>query len=980
MVPSGMAWRCLYLLVAAMVPGLLPAWEDLENRAITEVQFDPASQPLERRELDRLVGFAAGDPYQAGQIRTAIERLYATGRYHDIVVEAEPRDAGVVVRFRTVKNWFASRITVAGVPDPPNASQLVNATKMDLGTRYSDEQVTEAVRGLRSTLLVNGFYHPRIQPLVTRYPERDELHIEFLVQPGHRAAYTDPQIAGNPEVPIRRLIRISRWMDWYGLFGWKAVTDTRTQQGVERIRQSYLKRNQILSKVRLERLDYRDEDNTVSPALLVEAGPRVDIVATGAKLSRNKLKELVPIYQERTVDQSLLVEGQRKIIEYLQSQGYFDADATFEQKEKAPKQQLIEYAIDRGPRYRLAALFVTGNKYFDNQTIRERIYETPATLLRYRRGRYSQTLLERDKEAIRDLYANNGFRDVEVESRVESGYKGKDLDLALHLEIKEGEQWTVSRVDLSGVDLRLYEYIYGLITSQVGQPYSTFTVASDRDTILSYYYNNGYPNATLDVISTQGPGPRQMALKFVVTENRRQYVKGVIVNGLETTKPDLVDRRILLKAGEPLSQSRMVETQRRLYDLGIFAKVDVAVQNPDGLTREKEVLFQVEEASRYSFNGGIGAEIAQIGSGTSSIDTPVGGTGFSPRVSLGVTRLNAFGTGNTIGVQGRLSNLQQRGLVTYFAPRFRGKEDLNLTLSMLYDRSQNIRTYTSRRFEVTALVGKKLSRSNVVQFRGTFREVSLSDVNILPSLVPLLAQAVRVGLVGATFIRDRRDDPIDSTRGSYNTVDFSVASKVLSSQTDYVRLLWRNSSYYRLSKDVVFARNLTFGSMIPTTNKAVPLPELFYGGGASSHRGFPENQAGPRDEVTGFPVGGRAILVNQTEVRFPLIGDNVRGVLFHDMGNVYSTPGDISFRYSQKDLLHFNYMVQSVGFGIRYRTPIGPIRVDLAYGLNSPQFHGFVGTREELANIPPNTPIDMIPQKTLRIPAFQFHFSLGQSF
>src|SRR5262249_11717072 len=135
--------------------------------------------------------------------------------------------------------------------------------------------------------------------------------------------------------------------------------------------------------------------------------------------------------------------------------------------------------------------------------------------------------------------------------------------------------------------------------------------------------------------------------------------------------------------------------------------------------------------------------------------------------------------------------------------------------------------------------------------------------------------------------------------------------------------------------------------------QSVPLPERFFGGGADSLRAFPYNQAGPRDigaplvsrgpasAPTGFPLGGHALFLNNVDLRVPLIGDNIQGVLFHDMGNVFSTLSNISFRYRQKDLQDFDYTVHAIGFGVRYKTPVGPIRGDIAYSLNPPSFNGF---------------------------------------
>jgi outer membrane protein assembly factor BamA len=267
-----------------------------------------------------------------------------------------------------------------------------------------------------------------------------------------------------------------------------------------------------------------------------------------------------------------------------------------------------------------------------------------------------------------------------------------------------------------------------------------------------------------------------------------------------------------------------------------------------------------------------------------------------------------------------------------------------------------------------------------MQYRVTYRHVNVSNFELIttPQLIPLLQQPVRLGIIGGTFIQDRRDDPIQSTRGIYNTVDIGLASKYFGSQADFTRLLWRNSTYHRVGRDMVLARSLTFGWLqnLEPSNviRDVPVPERFFAGGSATHRGFPDNQAGPRDLVTGFPIGGKALLMNNIELRFPLLGDNVGGVLFHDAGNVYSNLKNISFRFKQPSLTDFDYMVHAVGFGIRYRTPVGPIRVDLGFVPNSTRFRGYEGTFEELIR-----GVDL-PSEPRRISRLQFHFSIGQTF
>jgi outer membrane protein assembly factor BamA len=466
-----------------------------------------------------------------------------------------------------------------------------------------------------------------------------------------------------------------------------------------------------------------------------------------------------------------------------------------------------------------------------------------------------------------------------------------------------------------------------------------------------------------------------------------------------------VERQIRLRPGEPLSQGAMFETQRRLYDLGIFSRVDVALQNPEGDEPSKNVLLQVEEAQRWVVGFGGGAEFARLGGSTSDVTDAVGDAVFSPRVTIETTRLNVRGIGHTMNVRTRLSNLQQRALFTYEAPRWTGSEKWRMTLSGLLDTSRNVRTFRETRVEGALQIQQQLSRPSTALYRYIFRRTAIDEdtLQIDPSLIPIASRPVRVALLSGTYIQDRRDDPTDASRGLYNTVDLSFASGYWGSQADFSRVLAQNATYHRLSPRVVLARSLQIGLIfargslfddldgtpdtiepISNPDARIPISERYYSGGANSHRGFPVNQAGPRDPVTGFPIGGGATLLNSVELRFPMVGENIRGVLFHDAGNVYSRPGQISFSSRQRsakvasgeDLVtvyDFDYMVHAVGLGLRYRTPIGPIRFDIAYSLNPPRFVGFSGTRQDLLQ-GRGTVSDQ------RISHFQFHFSLGQTF
>ncbi|MBI3207964.1 MAG: BamA/TamA family outer membrane protein [Candidatus Solibacter usitatus] len=963
----------LALLLLSHVLFAVAAPLDFEGKPVAEIRFEPDGQPLSITELSLITSISPGQSLTAAAVRNAIQKLYATGRYEDLRAAATLRDGQVVLTFITTWNWFIGRVTVDGVDEPPNREQLISATKLELGSLYSKEQLDTAAQGLKTVLLANGYYAPNIRSVVEQYPEHSEVQVQFVIDPGDRAYYSRPKIGGDFRLPEKLILGSTHWMRWWGLLGWHQVSDQLTTEGIDRVRRAYLKRDYLLSKVDLKQLEVGADKDVVTPHLHINAGPLVRVTAPGAKLSKGALRDLVPVYQEHSVDQDLLAEGGRKITQYFQSRGYFDAQVTFTRATPSATEQTIEYQVERGDRYKVVRVDIKGNRYFDALTIRERINTLPARLLAEKHGRYSEDILARDKSAIEDLYRGNGFRDARVRSNVERNFGGKERQVAVTFEIVEGEQVFVNSLEISGVDLKLYAQVLSLVTANENQPYSALALATDRDNLLNFYNAAGYPNATMDILSTPSRNPRMMDVKYVVQEGRRQFVRDVAINGLSGTRRSLVSSRISLRPGAPLSLGAMVFSQRRLYDLGIFAKVDMAIQNPLGNTREKLVLYHLEEGSRYSVNGGIGAEFGRFGGSATSLNAPAGSSGFAPRVSLGVSRLNFMGLGHTVGVQTRFSTLERRVLATYLAPQFQDRENLSLTLTALYDDSRNVRTFNSRRFEGALQVGQRFSRALSAQYRIVVRRVSTTESKIDPALIPLFSQPVRVGLAAITLVRDHRDDPLNATRGSYFSVDLSMASKVFLSEPSFGRLLGRNSSYHRLTRDLVLSRNTTFGFIGNYGGADIPLPERFFAGGAVSHRAFPENQAGPRDLVTGFPVGGRSLLFNQTELRFPVLGNNVGGVLFHDAGNVYSGLSEMSIRWKQRDEKDFDYMVHALGFGVRYRTPIGPIRLDFAYGINAPAFQGYKGSINDLIN-------NLGERVSQRVNRFQFHFSLGQAF
>ena len=978
-------WRVLGLVSCFALVTTVASAQSYDGRRISAIQFSPAAQPIPDLELRESLPLRPGDVYSPAKLRAAMRVLFRTGRYGNLEADVKTEGEGVVLTFVTEVNSFIGNVDVINPPGASPKGALITAAKLSLGKLFEESALIQSTGVIQTELRLAGFYDANVRYEIDRDSLHHQVNIRFFVEAGPRARFSAPIMKGDLKLTYETLIQPTKWMRLRGLAGWQYVSEQKVQSGIRNMLTTYRKNNFLMAKVTLERLDFKPQQHVAIPSLRVAAGPKVQLRAIGVKISQSNLRRLVPIYEEQSVDKDLLLEGNRKVSAFLRGQGYFDAkvDYDVEQEEQAvteldpKKDAFVDYNVELGRRYKVSALTLTGNHYFSNATLLERMAIKPASVLRYRRGRYSDELLASDRAAIEELYRSNGFLGVKVSSSANRKQNGKAYEVGIAVDVREGLQTKIESLRIEGVADADRAVIEPFVASTIGQPYSLLTINGDRDRILSLLYDTGYSDASLYTIVERGDEADTIRLIYRIQSGTQHFVRDVVVTGLSKTNDSLVNPRIRMKPGEPLSNNEIFASQRRLYDLGIFATVDTALQNPDGNEISKTVLFNLEEASRWGFNGGLGAEIARLGGGSvQSFDSPGGATGFAPRISLGVNRMNFFGLGHTVSAQARLSSIQRRVLVSYIAPQFRGSDHLSLTATGLYDDARNVRTYNAKRLEGALQLAQRLNKSEFLQYRYTFRKVVVNpdSIKVDPGLIPLLAQPVRVGSVSTTFIQDRRDDPADAKRGRYTTADLGVASQALGSTSNFVRLLTRNSTYHRIKKEFVFARSINFGILAPyTSGPDVPIPERFYAGGAYSHRGFPENQAGPRDLKTGFPLGGKALMVNSLELRFPMVGDNLGGVFFHDAGNVYSELKTVSFRWTQNGAKDFNYMVHAIGFGIRYRTPIGPVRVDLAFVPNSPYFNGFRGSREDLL-------FGRGTEALLRLNRFQFHISLGQAF
>ncbi len=987
---------------------------------VVSMRFPNISQGPEQKRLTGLVALQVGEPLDREAIRQSIQILHATGRFADVRVEADRSADGVIVTFITSPNYFVGQVSVDGAGNRPSPNQIANASKLQLGELFVPDKLDRALKNIQQLMEEDGFYRSRINVDETRHPDTQQVDFLIHVAPGPQAKIGDMVISGDTgysEGQIRDIAKMRKG---------EYVSQQRVSNALVRLRNKYQKQGRWLAQVTITKSLYRDETNTVDYTLDIQPGPKVVIATEGMKISSRQLKKRIPVYEENALDDDLLNEGRRNLLNYLQTRGYFDAKVTVRRRGARTETLRVTYVIDPGQAHKLARVQLTGEKYFSEDQLRSLMQVQPAGRL-LSHGRYDPGLLNSDVRSITNLYRNNGFQQVNVTSRVDDNYEGKSNQLSITVQIEEGPQQRVGTFRIVGATSLPQDVLENLNT-QPGQAFSDSRIADDREIILNSYFNRGFPNAAFEAAAIPAPDePNRMNVTFTVHEGEQQFVDQVLVSGLHFTRPFVAQRELQVKPGEPISQIDMLKTQQRLYDLGIFSQVDTAIQNPTGNEKSKNVLVQTQEAKRYTFNYGVGLEF-QTGQPTSGAQ---GETGVSPRGSFSVTRLNFRGRNHTLTFKGNVGRLQQRALVSSDVPRWFSSENWKLTVTAFYDNTIDVSTFTSKRLEGSLQAQQTISKSSTMVYSFTFRRVQASDLQISQEDVPLLSQPVRVGMPGFTYVRDRRDNPLESTKGNYTTVDAGVSSDYFGSEASFSRLLIQNSTYYAFGKKrpqerkFVFARStriglenpfgttitLQPGDSIPagSPHQAIPFPEKFLSGGGNSHRGFGLNQAGPRDPVTGFPLGGAALFLNNLELRFPpvnlpFVQDNLSFAVFHDMGNVFTNGNDMVhslLRWHQSDpalcrqdtttkQCSYNYISHAVGIGVRYKTPIGPVRFDFGYNLNATVFPSC------LAAPSTNSPVSTFcadnsqkdakgnptltffqPQVTRR---FNVSFSIGQTF
>ena len=545
-------------------------------------------------------------------------------------------------------------------------------------------------------------------------------------------------------------------------------------------------------------------DNTAYLTLTLTRGPRVTIAFAGDALPADELERLVPVRAEGSADEDLLEDSSRAIEDYLHARGYRDARVSYEPVEAAGE-LTITFTVDRGPRYVLGALNVSGSAAIPAAEIR--------AALRLESGRpFVQAALNNGVGAVAALYRARGFISAQVRSAtavlppVVPGAPDRTLDVAL--EVVEGPRALVRTVGFQGNIAIAEASLNAVIASAPGRVYSQAAVAADRDLIDFEYRNRGFESVVVTGASALADGDTAVDVLFTIAEGPQAFVDDVIIVGNDRTSRATIERELRLRPGEPLGYSALLESRSAIMALGLFSGVQIEPQGQAGATR-RDVIVRVEEAPPTTIGGGGGLEGILLLRPTGESGQAEERFDLAPRGFFEIGRRNLWGKNRAVTLFTRVSFRSKDRVIsdggatstatsygfheyrvqtTFREPRIFGSAaDALFTASSEQARRSSFNF--SRRI-ARAEAGLRLSPAFSIAGRYSFEQTKLFDDDSVPvndrPLIDRLFPEVRLSKLAGSLIRDTRDDVVDSTRGQLLIVDGNLAARAMGSEVGFV--------------------------------------------------------------------------------------------------------------------------------------------------------------------------------------------------
>ncbi len=560
---------------------------------------------------------------------------------------------------------------------------------------------------------------------------------------------------------------------------------------------------------------------------------------------------------------------------------------------------------------------IEGREAIAEKEIKENIgTEFPSIKPWVKNPEFNEEILKEDMIRIERLYENYGYYDVNAE--YELTYNDKKDEVEITINIKEGKPVILTELNIDiqkELDEGVKMEILGSVPLKVDETFSPTRYQETKGIILDILSNNGHPKSSIEGEALVNRDEKSAKVNFRVTPGSLYRFGSTSVKGNEDVETKIIRREVTFEEGEVYSTTKLDETRARIFQLGLFSSVVTDIDFDEN-EKNANTIIRVEQRK-------FGTVKIGLGYGTEDL--------FRGQIIL--TQRNFLGDGRRFEAAGKFSFLTQRIETSLTQPYILGGgSELTGLFSLGRD---DLPGFTSE--NILGSLGVKKEFAKTFNAFGSFNVLasSLSNVSDISDVSDSIDETQQcenncfLTFFNAVVERNTTDDIFNPTRGSVASVGLESSFKTLGSEVNYLKGTAELRGYKRLFK-VVFAARFLLGIIGPFgTSRTfdVPIFKRFFAGGITTHRGFPFQKLGPIDDDDD-PIGGNSLLLGSFESRFPIYKD-LGCVVFFDYGNVYSE----EFDYSLDDIKY------AVGVGLRYSTPIGPVRADLGYALNpEPEF------------------------------------------
>lgn len=935
-------------------PQTIDTLPSYEGQNVTAIEL--AGQPnLRTSQFASDFSQHAGEPFSTEKLNETIANLKRAGKFDAIQLQVDPEANGVRILLVLEPAYYFGIYLFPGA-ERFSYSRLVQVTNYPPEAAYNTDDIQQSTKKLTAFFRQEGYFLATVEP-ETRIDQTHKIaNVIFHVNLNRRSKFGQIDIAGTTPQETAKLNHDLQTL-WARLRG-AAIRPTKNYRrktltnATQYLQNKLAKQGYLNARVKLAGAEYNAVTNRADIHFNIDTGPVISVKIEGAHLWSWTRKSLLPIYQGIGVDDEVVQEGNQYLVSYFQAKGYFDAKVESHFQE-SPSGDTILYQIVKGKKHKVQAVELVGNKSGTTEKLMPFLTVKKAHLLS--RGKYSESLVRGSARNLTNVYKTEGFSDVKVTPAVASN--GKDVSVTFH--IQPGTRNVVNTLHIEGATtLPEAQFAPKGLQLGPGKPYSQRLVQTDRKNILARYLEFGYLTATFreTAESVSKKNPYHVNVTYHIYEGPRVFTADVITLGRQHTQQRLINRDVAsIQPYQPLTETNLLTSESTLYNnTGVFDWAEVDPKRQITTQTKEDVLVKVHEAKRNQITYGFGFELVNRGgnipSGTVAIPSlpPIGlpsnfttseKTYYGPRATFEYTRNNIRGKGESLSLTAFAGRLDQRGGAYYIDPNFLWSPWTS-TLALTAEHDGENPIFSSQQEVASYQIQRPLDKAKKDLFflKYSFSKTDLTNIEI-PELVPPEDQHIRLSTVSASFTHDTRDNILDAHEGLLQSEEIDFNSTKLGSNVDFVKLTTQTAYYKKIMHNIVWANSIRIGLAQSFSGSFVPLSEAFFSGGGSTLRGFPLDSAGPQRPVevcsTGsstdctyikVPSGGNELLILNSEFRIPLpIKKNLGMAVFYDGGNVFPNVGfhDFTSLYSN-----------NVGAGLRYATPVGPIRIDVGRNLN----------------------------------------------